>query len=203
MTNAALTLPRRSEERGFTLTELAIVLGIIGIILGVIWVAAGAVYENNRTARASAQVQQIIGCFKGIYAARRVDIADNTDITAFASTSGCLPADMPLITCGMADLWTGGTTCGAGPWSGSGAYVHSKQTMNGIVVGYVGLSQAACNHLANAVATSNPGLLWAQINSAGTTLPPYGAGSPFIAAYINSDCNQSTGNLVYVMYSMN
>ena len=36
----------KNKQRGFTLTEMAIVLGIIGLILGAIWYAASSVYLN-------------------------------------------------------------------------------------------------------------------------------------------------------------
>ena len=39
--------PTRQKKRGFTLTEIAIVLGIIGLILGAIWVAAAAVLQQS------------------------------------------------------------------------------------------------------------------------------------------------------------
>lgn len=45
--------------RGFTLTEAAIVLGIVGLILGAIWVAAASVYGNMRVKRGSEQLLTI------------------------------------------------------------------------------------------------------------------------------------------------
>ena len=49
------TTLRRQRRRGFTLTEIAIVLGIVGLILGAIWVAAAAVYNNLRVSHADTE----------------------------------------------------------------------------------------------------------------------------------------------------
>lgn len=43
----------RSDRRAFTLTEIAVVLGVIGLIIGVIWVAAASVHEQAKVDRAS------------------------------------------------------------------------------------------------------------------------------------------------------
>lgn len=55
-----LSLPPKcvhsKKKKGFSLTEAAVVLGVVGLVIGGIWVAAGAVQENaniNRTIDAS------------------------------------------------------------------------------------------------------------------------------------------------------
>jgi prepilin-type N-terminal cleavage/methylation domain-containing protein len=48
-----------ANQRAFTLTELAIVLGVIGLILSAIWVAAGTVSEKNRINQAFQELQAI------------------------------------------------------------------------------------------------------------------------------------------------
>jgi prepilin-type N-terminal cleavage/methylation domain-containing protein len=209
MTNPARTLNRHHEIRAFTLTEMAIVLGIIGIILGAIWVAASAVYESNRSARASAQVQQIIGGFRSQYGNKRVDIAGETDITPLAINNQFMPADM-MVPVGSscpapqqeASLYTSGA-CGLGPWGGSVVHVVSEQTYNSICVLFDNLSQSACNRVGNAVATSNPGLTIVNINGAFSIFPPYGASASLSVSNINGLCANGNGNHVGVCYSMN
>jgi type II secretory pathway pseudopilin PulG len=78
--------------RGFTLTEAAIVLGIVGLILGAIWVAAAAVYNNLRVTTGSNQLLQITQSIRSIHAtSQTVDSA--LDVNAVARTGG-VPKDM-------------------------------------------------------------------------------------------------------------
>jgi hypothetical protein len=62
-------LPKRSRSvdrrRAFTLTEIAIVLGVMGMILGAIWGAASTVYANKKT---TAALQEIVANVRGLYA---------------------------------------------------------------------------------------------------------------------------------------
>ncbi|NBX73668.1 MAG: type II secretion system protein, partial [Alphaproteobacteria bacterium] len=80
--------------RGFNLTELAIVLAIVGVVIGGIWVVASTVIENNRARRVAEQTLTVVQAFKSVYAGRRVDVADDTDITEFAINAKVFPEDM-------------------------------------------------------------------------------------------------------------
>ena len=51
---------RSNKPRGFTLTELALVLSIVGLVLGGVWVAASALYENMRLNKASTHLITIV-----------------------------------------------------------------------------------------------------------------------------------------------
>src|SRR5690349_11023145 len=59
---------RDEAKRGFTLTEIAIVLGIVGLILGAIWVAAAAVYNNLRTSKGTTELLTVVQNVRALYA---------------------------------------------------------------------------------------------------------------------------------------
>lgn len=108
-------LPRKL--RGFTLTEAAIVLGIVGLILGAIWVAAASVYNNMRVSTTSNQLLQIVQSIRSIN-------STSTTIPGLAAGTGAgsgvflvaqangIPGDMitrnaaGAIT-GVRDVWNG------------------------------------------------------------------------------------------------
>src|ERR1700733_12022724 len=87
MTGMQEMSPTRQTKRGFTLTEIAIVLGIIGLILGAIWVAAAAVYTNMRTSKTTTELLDIVQNVRAMYATSgTVDPA--ADMAAFGIQAG-------------------------------------------------------------------------------------------------------------------
>jgi prepilin-type N-terminal cleavage/methylation domain-containing protein len=108
---------QKTKKRGFTLTEIAIVLGIIGLILGAIWVAAAAVYTNLRTSKTTTQLLTITQNLRALYAtSASVDPAADmttipfTNVAAGAQTtyiqSNIFPADAVITTSGKATTYT-------------------------------------------------------------------------------------------------
>jgi prepilin-type N-terminal cleavage/methylation domain-containing protein len=59
--------PSLHHRRGFTLTEIAIVLGVMGMILGAIWGAASTVYSNKKTTAALQEILAIVANMRGLY----------------------------------------------------------------------------------------------------------------------------------------
>ena len=101
-----------SRRQGFTLTEIAIVLGVIGIILGSIWVAAGQVNEKARVTRTMSDygtiTQNMTSLLQGGYGIANPPCAANCNITAAMITSKAIP---PYI---------GTTTTASTPWNSTG-----------------------------------------------------------------------------------
>lgn len=91
------SLQHTAPKRGFTLTEIAIVLGIIGLILGAIWVAAAAVYNNLRTSKAVTATLQTAQAVRALYAtSNTTGLTVATDLTATMVSSGVIPADLSV-----------------------------------------------------------------------------------------------------------
>jgi prepilin-type N-terminal cleavage/methylation domain-containing protein len=193
MTKALASLRSSVAARGFTLTELAIVLGIIGIILGAIWSAAAMVYENNRTKAASTQVLTLANNWKSVYGSKRMDVADGTDLTATTINNNFMPQEM---------IQAGVTTFGVGPWTGSQVNVFADQTNNGIAIKYSNLTESACNHFANAVAAQNGQLIIANINGTSRSFPPLGNSLYFTPSDFSALCTPASTNFVQVTYAL-
>ena len=196
-----MKLQSNRKKLAFTLTELAIVLGIIGLILGAIWVAAASVYANLRLSQAATETLLIVQNFKSLYGGNRNGQPSNgTDITAMAMNAGLLPSDM---------IQSGSTSYALGPWGGSQVNVYSASIWDGITVAFWNIDQSTCNRLADAIATGSAfpanGLVWTGINGTHRTLPPYGMDAPFTPTDVTTACASASANgtmNVQVTYSV-
>jgi type II secretory pathway pseudopilin PulG len=70
------------DVRGFTLTEAAIVLGIVGLILAAIWAAAAAVYANMRVNDAQRGITMAAQQTRSMYAVSADTGVDGENITS-------------------------------------------------------------------------------------------------------------------------
>ncbi|MDE2030031.1 MAG: type II secretion system protein [Alphaproteobacteria bacterium] len=175
MALARLSLQRRtSRERGFTLTEIAIVLGIIGLILGAIWVAAASVYTNQKIGKANTEVMSISQGIRALYATTSsTGVADNTDETKAFCTAGVFPQDM------VGDCTTPKIS---NPWSVASNSTTVKTTSisagaeDAFEITMTNIPQSGCVGLLSAVggASRDSGLFYL---SAGTTAPVYTVGT--------------------------
>jgi|GEM_PF-1946518 len=84
------------KTRGFTITELAIVLGVAGVIVGAVWSAAATVSNNNKAYLTVQQVGQIAQNIREYYMnAQGVPVAAcTTDITAAVDANDLFPEGM-------------------------------------------------------------------------------------------------------------
>ncbi len=115
--------PYSASRRGFTLTEMAIVVGIIGLVLGGIWAASAAAYSVLRVNRAHEEIDTIINNMRQLYASSPT--IPPGDLTGSAMTAGVFPADMVTPDGLIANPWgagpegVGGISVGAGGgWGG-------------------------------------------------------------------------------------
>jgi prepilin-type N-terminal cleavage/methylation domain-containing protein len=102
-------------RRGFTLTEIAIVLGIAGIILAAIWAAAASVSENNRIDQAAQEMQTVSQNLLTLYQGRPwppTIPAGSTcpalpNITGNAISAGVIPKPLVTGACTATHAWGG------------------------------------------------------------------------------------------------
>ena len=138
--------PVRQKKRGFTLTEIAIVLGIIGLILGAIWVAADAVYNNLRVSHANTAILQIAQAVRGAFATE----TNTTGLTPDRLIGAKLfPSDLlNSVGTGLTDPWSGGVTTVAPSTDGAPGPAGFTITMSLVPI-------AACINLVTAVGGPN------------------------------------------------
>ncbi|HUY67915.1 MAG TPA: prepilin-type N-terminal cleavage/methylation domain-containing protein, partial [Alphaproteobacteria bacterium] len=110
------------RRRGFTLTEVAIVLGIVGIILGAIWAAAAKVYANNKVAQADTEIMDIVQGIRATYGNQPSFPSGTQVLTGYAVTSGIIPSNtLSQQACGSLAYTSdaGQDPCPLDPWGGA------------------------------------------------------------------------------------
>lgn len=132
------------KTRGFTLTEVAIVMGVVGLILGGIWIAAAAVYTNHRVNTAYTQVMRIVQGTRALYASQALFPVSQqgTNITNNLKQAGIIPKDMINEEVGVGVK---------NPWS-TGTRVYATTTRNGFAIFLRRIPQSACIQLVSKVA---------------------------------------------------
>jgi type II secretory pathway pseudopilin PulG len=146
--------PHRQRRRAFTLTEIAIVLGIVGLILGAIWAAASAVYANLKVS----QAQQGI-----VFAAQQTRA-----LFAGSNQTGATASPQNITSPGMFPTSWAGTAVGnvGNPWNqntGNWSYVMGDKTnLSSFAVELDNISADGCSALmgffnANASTASTAG----------------------------------------------
>lgn len=183
----------RRDRAAFTLTELAVVLGIVGVILGAIWAASSKVASNNKVAKAASQVQVILGGYKSVYANTRMPTTSGTDITSVGINAGVFPADM--IISGNA----------YNPWGGT-VTVRAHKGYNGVYISYWGLKRDACMNLAATLAQSSSDALMSYVGTTANpnpkSYPPIGTDTQMSPTDINGYCGASNNEVTFV-YPLN
>lgn len=87
---------RIKSRSGFTLTEIAIVLGVMGIVLSGIWTAASVVHRKRLVTQAAQQALAIVSNIRALYAGRQsfpYAAFTHKNITAALVHAGAFPAE--------------------------------------------------------------------------------------------------------------
>ncbi len=119
---------RANGEQGFTLTEVAIVLGIIGLILGAIWVAAAAVYTNMRTSKTTTEMLSIVQNVRAMYGTSGV-VDPNADMNGFGvqNSTGLTYIQAGIFPTDTLNAVGANATTAQDPWGG---YINIKAAQN-------------------------------------------------------------------------
>jgi prepilin-type N-terminal cleavage/methylation domain-containing protein len=171
-TSAALQMQRRTS-RAFTLTEIAIVLGIIGIILGAIWVAAAAVYSNMRVGAASRELLAMVQGMRALYATSNT-VDDKANLPGGSSPTTYLHAG--IVPSDALDTGVPSTAVSAvNPWGGA-IYITAAKNIadnDSFIVAFNAIPSSACVTLLTSVtgAGRDPGM-WGAYGGVAAGTPP-------------------------------
>jgi prepilin-type N-terminal cleavage/methylation domain-containing protein len=119
MTIASIISHSRTPRRGFTLTEMAIVLGVMGIILGAVWAAASQVYANKKTTAMLQEITMIVSNMRELYPNGQIAGGYQT-LSPMLINAGQVPSNM-IGSCTGTEWgggWGGAAGCALTPWNG-------------------------------------------------------------------------------------
>ena len=85
-----------ASQQGFSLLEIAIVLGITALVVAGIWLIMSTVNQNSREGRLASQAIETITNARRVFgnAAEQPDVSGTEAFTQAAITAGIFPADM-------------------------------------------------------------------------------------------------------------
>ena len=198
------TISRR--RRGFSLLEIAIVLGVAGVIMSGVWAAASHITDAQRLSRATQEVAQIVSGFRQMYSKRGIDDVPNAqgwaETTCKGVNAGYFPSEM--MNTAACDPSNRAATYPIGAWPTSYVSTAVEPSTRSIIVTYWNLPQNGCIALANALFGGTTGQTREGMDPMGVQLhfhymPPIVAnGVPFTSGEINTYCSGSATNQYWV-----
>ena len=160
------SFPNKNAARGFTLIEVAIVLGVFAIIIAGIWMLVGVLYEKAREHNASLQAQTIIRNARQLYG--RVGELSNApgDYTLTFDQQNIFPQDMKVTNTADGKINHPWSTSSSGTVTIFAGYADANGEKTQFDIHYASLPKKACvamiNNLPNGQVT---GLIYVKINS--------------------------------------
>ena len=188
ITRKTSMLSRQARNKGFTLTEIAIVLGIVGLILGAIWVAASSVYANQKAAKTNTSILTVVQAVRSLYStSSTLGDAAGTDETGAFINAGVFPSDL----ISGANVYT--------PWGSTTSIMVTSQKIStdgdAFMVELNKIPTAGCINLITSITGSgrDPGLLYANATTAAkgaatVTLTSGSLALPVTASAANAAC---------------
>lgn len=119
----------KSTQGGFTLTEIALAMAIIGFIIGAIWAAGSSVNEKARNEQALSQLRMVVQNIRDIYGSAFRFNSSNKDVTDMMINAGVFPADM-LVANVPTSPWQTDIVIRSGPFNTTYAYEWSSLPKN-------------------------------------------------------------------------
>lgn len=184
-------------KQGFSLTELAIIMGIVGVVLAAIWVTAGKVSENEKAAKTVAEIYYIVDNVRNIYGRQ---LSSGTGTSSFIN-SAAIPTEMMVngvpknpwgTTSGAADIAGAGIGIGNPGWGGGCSAVAAPNVLQ---ISVWGISKVACQNVLSKFVGPGAGtdILCVYSDGTGPFLTPY-ATTPNQISTTNGGC-QDGGNI--------
>lgn len=174
------------KQRGFSMIEFAVVLGIMGIVLAALWGTVSVVRENTKRDELASQIMLVVNKVRDFYMAK-IQISDDAglsslvEVTDYALRNNILLPEM-IRDRTSAGLWVADTPWG--PLAANGALLPNGGFLIGIPAGsgldptqafaveIRGLTRSSCIALAPKLTGGGPdGLLSASINGTNYTIP--------------------------------
>lgn len=194
-------MPRK--QRGFTLTEAAIVLGIVGLILGAIWVAAAAVYNNLRVSTTSNQLLQMVQSIRSMHATQQtMGTGTGTDIVITLAQAGAIPKDMlddATNPTAVRNVWSGAVLVRAA----TSAELNGSVAESGFRIQMAGVPRTACSDILvrNTGSGRDSGLM--QAGTTTSIMNSWTAGDfPISVTDATTACNDATNNTLVFTFSL-
>lgn len=198
---------RTRHNRGVSLVETAIVLGVMGIILAAIWVTVSAVKENIRQDEAARQVTTLVNNVRTFYMGLPSISGDYSGLTDDLIKRGVIPADMvrrPAVAPYKADHpWhfrpSGG---GVGVCDDQSGHCSGSETGNGqsFRLRLLSLNPGSCIAMATKFSPRSdpPGLLGVVIN--GVLHDATHSTWPVTVSAARNDCMLRSADLTQIEY---
>lgn len=177
----------KQRNTGFTLTEIAIVLAIVGIILGAIWVAAKSVLDASRTNQAIQDISTMATNMRSVFAAQtQFTISD--DQTSAMISAGVVPNNL---------LVSGGTSA-KNSWGYPVRIYLSRPDARHFRISYYGTSFDVCfriaSNLANIGTSDAPTALTTFSGGYNIPIPNSGGTVGLTSAQIQTACNNNSAS---------